>query len=230
MRKINKYTLFLGIIFILIGMSFLLTNSVVNDDIYVVSESEKNNMQKITDNNEYKNKDTIKTEIKKESIKSEENSSINDIKTIRIFISGEVNNPGVVTIENNKRLIDAIDMLGGFTKDADLNQINLAMGIEDEKHYIIPKIGEIVDSNGQNTSVEKDIETNNPSSNKGEIDINIASIDELDDLPGIGEATANKIINYREEKGKFNAIEEIKNVNGIGDKKYEEIKDLIIVK
>ena len=59
--------------------------------------------------------------------------------------------------------------------------------------------------------------------------INTASIQELDTLPGIGEATANKIVNYREEKGKFNSIEEIKNVNGIGDKKYEELKTLISI-
>ena len=61
------------------------------------------------------------------------------------------------------------------------------------------------------------------------ININTASIQELDTLPGIGEATANKIVNYREEKGKFNSIEEIKNVNGIGDKKYEELKTLISI-
>ena len=59
------------------------------------------------------------------------------------------------------------------------------------------------------------------------ININTASIQELDTLPGIGEATANKIVNYREEKGKFNSIEEIKNVNGIGDKKYEELKQML---
>ena len=61
------------------------------------------------------------------------------------------------------------------------------------------------------------------------ININTANVQELDSLPGVGEATANKIVKYREEKGKFNSIEEIKNVNGIGDKKYEELKALISI-
>ena len=61
---------------------------------------------------------------------------------ITVFISGEVNNPGVVTIESEKRLSDAIDVLGGITESADLNKINLAMKLKDESHYIIPKLGE----------------------------------------------------------------------------------------
>ena len=84
------------------------------------------------------------------------------------------------------------------------------------------------ESISNNISDENDIE--NDLNNKNNlININTASIQELDTLPGIGEATANKIVNYREEKGKFNSIEEIKNVNGIGDKKYEELKTLISI-
>ena len=149
---------------------------------------------------------------------------------ITIFISGEVKEPGIVTIESDRRLSDAIDKLGGFTSEANLNKINLAMRIEDEKHYIIPKIGDNTDSN--NTVEEKSNEVAIEGSNQNEtnkININIADIQELDTLPGVGEATANKIINYRDEKGKFNNIEDIKNVNGIGDKKYEDIKDKISI-
>lgn len=90
------------------------------------------------------------------------------------------------------------------------------MKLKDESHYIIPKIGDNLESY-TNETFENDIE--NDLNNKNNlININTASIQELDTLPGIGEATANKIVNYREEKGKFNSIEEIKNVNGIGDK------------
>jgi competence protein ComEA len=135
-----------------------------------------------------------------------------------------------VTIESDRRLSDAIDKLGGFTSEANLNKINLAMRIEDEKHYIVPKIGDNTDIN--NTVEEKSNEVTIEGSNQNEIskiNINIANIQELDTLPGVGEATANKIINYRDEKGKFNSIEDIKNVNGIGDKKYEDIKDKISI-
>ena len=62
-----------------------------------------------------------------------------------------------------------------------------------------------------------------------QVNINVATIEELEALPGVGEATANKIVKYREENGQFSSIEEIKNVNGIGDKKYEDIKELICV-
>lgn len=139
---------------------------------------------------------------------------------ITIHISGEVNNPGIVNIESDKRLSDAVDKLGGVTENADLNNINLAMKIEDAKHYIIPKIGEEIKNN---ESINN--ENNNIGSNK--VNINNATIEDLDKLPGIGEATANKIINYREENGDFKSIEELKNVNGIGSKKYEQIKDEI---
>jgi competence protein ComEA len=93
------------------------------------------------------------------------------------------------------------------------------MKLEDGQHYIIPKIGE-------ETLNEENLTEENSSQ---KININTATISQLDTLPGIGEATANKIVKYREENKKFNSIEEIKNVNGIGDKKFEEIKDLICI-
>lgn len=189
------------------------------DNIYVVSKSEKEETKNI-EYNEQMDKDKI-------SEKTVNKNDINENKSkeIRIFVSGEVKNPGVVTIENSKRLIDAIDLLGGFTEEADLNKINLAMTIEDEMHYIIPKIGEEVNNNNENVT------RNNTKSQEdnSKININIANVSDLDKLPGVGEATANKILNYREEKGQFKSIEEIKNVNGIGDKKYEDIKEMITI-
>ena len=101
------------------------------------------------------------------------------------------------------------------------------MKLKDSSHHIRPQIGDNSESHNKET-FENNIE--NDLNNKNNlININAASIQELDALPGVGEATANKIVNYREEKGKFNSIEEIKNVNGIGDKKYEELKTLISI-
>lgn len=188
----------------------------IKDNIYIVSEKENNEKETIS-NKKYNNVDTHENE-------NEKIEAINK-KHITVFVSGEVKNPGVVTIENDKRLSDAVNEVGGTTENADLNKINLAIKLKDESHYIIPKVGEDLQSH-ENIDLENSV-TSNSNNKNNLININTATIQELDNLPGVGEATANKIINYREEKGRFNSIEEIKNVNGIGDKKYDEIKALI---
>ena len=120
-------------------------------------------------------------------------------------------------------------MVGGTTNKADLNGINMAIKVQDEMHYIIPKIGDVVKNN--NSEIVSNDNTNQAEASKtSQININTATIEELDTLPGVGEATANKIVNHRSENGEFKSIEEVKNVNGIGDKKFEEIKNLICVK
>ncbi len=219
MSKVNKITVFLAIIIISLATILLKQNIGVKENVHVVSKSE----EEIKDTPQSKN---LKTDDQQVKPQKKEKESISN-ENITIFISGEVEKPGVVTIEGNKRLSDAIDKLGGFTSEANLNKINLAMKIEDEKHYIIPKIGEDVENTPKDTEESKLVESKSEDS---KININTANIQELDALPGVGEATANKIISYRDEKGKFNNIEEIKNVNGIGDKKYEDIKEMINIK
>lgn len=190
----------------------------IKDNVYIVSQSEVREEESISNNISDEKDNQGKEQIKIENTNK---------KTITVFISGEVKNPGVVAIDAEKRLSDAVNELGGTTENADLNKVNLAMKLKDESHYIIPKIGDNSESHNKET-FENNIE--NDLNNKNNlININTASIQELDALPGVGEATANKIVNYREEKGKFNSIEEIKNVNGIGDKKYEELKTLISI-
>lgn len=190
----------------------------IKDNVYIVSQSEVREEESISNNISDEKDNQGKEQIKIENTNK---------KTITVFISGEVKNPGVVAIDAEKRLSDAVNELGGTTENADLNKVNLAVKLKDESHYIIPKIGDNSESHNKET-FENNIE--NDLNNKNNlININAASIQELDALPGVGEATANKIVNYREEKGKFNSIEEIKNVNGIGDKKYEELKTLISI-
>lgn len=213
MKKIGKFSIFLIILFLGIGYMIYKFNLDINENIYVVSESKENNKQLASDVN-------LSKKLDNEDIRKDYDNSIKDVNMITIHISGEVKNPGIVNIESDKRLSDAVDKLGGVTENADLNNINLAMKIEDANHYIIPKIGEEIKNN---ESINN--ENNNSDSNK--VNINNATIEDLDKLPGIGEATANKIINYRKENGDFKSIEELKNVNGIGSKKYEQIKDEI---
>lgn len=201
----NKSKLIVFIIIIVVSIGGLVIKGYFNNQVYVLNEENQ-----VEDNNQ----DEIKEDTEKQIVEKE----------ITIYISGEVKNPGVVTLKNDKRLSDAVKLVGGVTNDADLNNINLALKLEDEMHYIIPKKGEIISNSSNNVSLG-----NNSSNENGKININTATIEQLDQIPGIGEATANKILNYREEVGSFKSIEEIKNVSGIGDKKYENMKEFICI-
>lgn len=158
-----------------------------------------------------------KEQIEDQDLTNEEN------KIIMVHISGQVYNPGIVELELGNRVIDAVKLAGGLKKDADIDRINLAKKLVDEEKIYIPEIGE---------EISNDISVESKSSYKeesGKININSCSREELISLPGIGEAIADKIIEYREATP-FKTIEDIKNVSGIGDKKFEAIKELIIVK
>lgn len=218
--KTGKIIIF--ILILLFSIYKIIDNKNINlrENVYIVSESEVNNKETVSN-------DVVEVDNKKEDNYNEINIEKYDKKMITVFISGEVNNPGVVTIESEKRLSDAIDVLGGITESADLNKINLAMKLKDESHYIIPKLGEYNELHSNNIFERNTQSSTNIQSNL--ININNANAAQLDTLPGIGEVTANKIINHREENGLFKSIEEIKKVNGIGDKKYEEIKNLISI-
>lgn len=217
----NKKKIFVFAIILLICPTILLVKDKLNskDDIYVLTEES-------TVSDENKNND------KKEKIEDEKENISN--KEITVYVSGEVNKSGVVTLKEGDRLAVAVEKLGGTTKKADLNNINLAIRVKDEEHYIIPKIGEAKQENLKDVNNTKDIENaeiknENTAKDSSKININTATLEELDKLPGVGEATANKIISHREENGQFKTIEDIKNVNGIGDKKFENMKELICV-
>lgn len=153
-----------------------------------------------------------------------------ETNSIIVYICGEVKESKVLTLKENSRICDAIDAVGGLTENADLTNINLAYILEDGEKIYIPKKG--VDSqteNNSNSSSQTSSYISN-SSKTTKININKATQTELETIPGIGPSSALKIINYREENEKFKSIEDIKNVSGIGDKKFESIKDYITVK
>lgn len=162
---------------------------------------------------------------------NKKNEEIN--KKITIYISGEVANPGVISIDLGQRLDDAIKKVGGLTKEADIERVNLAMKVEDAQHYIIPRKGENnqnkKDVNYSQTDENSNSQVSKKSSSKGsgKININLADENELESIPGVGPSTAKKIIDYRDKEGKFTNIEDIKNVSGIGDKKLENMKEYI---
>lgn len=151
---------------------------------------------------------------------SEQNSENSPTK-IKVYITGQVRNPGVIEVEEGSRLEDVVEKAGGFLEDADLLRINLAIKVKDEGMYIIPKEGDpIPEAMYSPSNVQKD---------ESKININTASEAELQQLPRIGPALAKSIVEYREKYGPFKKIDEIKNVPRIGDKTFEGLKDLITV-
>ena len=147
---------------------------------------------------------------------------------LRVHVAGAVVRPGVYTLEKGSRVTDAVEAAGGFVVEADQNAINLAAFLEDGERLDIPYVAGFVPEESQGFVV---VTEGTPSPLAGEelININTASIEELDKLPGIGETTAIRIIDYRTANGPFATIEDIVNVSGIGTATYEEIKDLITV-
>ena len=193
-----------------------------------------------------KNKDSKKKEVvveKKIEKKIEKKEEGNKYK---VDIKGEVNNPGIYSADENARVIDIINMAGGLTDNASTTVINLSKKIRDEMVIIIYSKEEVenftatkekekeVQSkciNPDNTDLKNDACINYDEKEESigaKININTASLEELMKLSGIGEGKAKNIISYR-EKSKFNSIEEIKNVEGIGDSLYAQIEANITV-
>ncbi len=141
-------------------------------------------------------------------------------ETIYITVSGEVKNPGMYKMTADDRINDAIIKAGGFTENAYTENVNLAQKLTDEQYINIMSIDE---ANSQTAPQYKETKF------RGIVNINTASIEELCKLDGIGEATARKIIEYREQTGRYENIIDIQNVKGIGPAKYEKIKNNITV-
>ena len=216
-RKLDKDYIIIGIIIIAVIIFIVL------------------NIGKVTEfNKEEKENTTINASIEesKNDIEEKENKE-NKEETkemgtgIFVHIDGWIQNPGVYEIKENDRVNTIIEKAGGLKEGASIKSINLAARLSDGDKIYIP-----------NREEEKQIETTEVKGNNtgtvkitknSKININKASISELKQITGIGESTANKIIDYRDNVGKFKKIEDIKEVKGIGDSKYESIKDKITI-
>lgn len=141
--------------------------------------------------------------------------------TIVVEIKGEVMKPDVYTLSEGSIIKDLIEMAGGLTNEADISNINRAKEINNHDLIIIRNINDV--------NMETEIENNevNEESDDGKISINNSDISKLKEIPGVGEVKANSIILYREKNNGFKSIEELKNVDGIGEKTFEKIKDSI---
>ncbi|MBE6185075.1 MAG: competence protein ComEA [Bacillus sp. (in: Bacteria)] len=157
--------------------------------------------------------------------------SATENQDIYVDVKGAVNNPGVYKLSGNERVQDAIQDAGGFKKDADQNQVNLAQKVQDEMVVYVPEVGEnqlpTVNSASSSSAAEQGESSLQSSNNL--VNINTADETELQTLTGIGPSKAAAIIEYREKNGFFKKVEDLKNVSGIGDKTFEKIQSSITV-
>ena len=143
------------------------------------------------------------------------------VNKILVEIKGEVNKPDVYEIDEGSIIRDLIDRAGGLTSDANINNINRAEKLKNNQLIIIQNKNDI--STDENKNISTGV------SSDGFININNADLSELQKINGIGEVKAQSIIDYREKNGGFKSIEDIKNVDGIGSKTFEKIKDKICI-
>lgn len=150
-----------------------------------------------------------------------EQNEENENKII-LHIAGEVERQGIIELNEGERIQDAITAAGGATEEANLSKINLAYKVKDGQKIYIPNIND--------NDINEDLLLKENNEEETLININTANQTELETLSGIGPSTALKIINYRKTNGNFKKTEEIMDVDGIGEAKYESIKDYICVK
>ena len=241
MRFIKKHLFFITIIFIIV---FIL-------GLFYIKYNMLNNSEVVLDD---KKSDDL--ELKEEEVL--------EVKLIHVDVKGAVKKPGVYEVSSDKLVIDAVNLAGGLSDNADTSFINLAKKVQDEMVVIIYTADEVkkaltddnnnsiikvidkkcvcpsikndacinTNSNNKTSTSNKDnssSNTNNTSNEEILVNINTASLEELESIPGIGESKAKAIISYREEVGSFSSIEDIKNVSGIGDSLYEKIKTYITI-
>ena len=142
-------------------------------------------------------------------------------RTVVVYVTGEVKKPGLVTLTEGQRVADAVNAVGGVIETADIERVNMAALLEDGMQIRVPeRIGR---------DAERPKDTQSGKTANGQINLNTASEKELQELPGIGPAMSARIIEYRETNGPFQSIEDVKKVRGIGNAKFEKMKDKVTV-
>ena len=269
----NKY-IWIGIIVIFLIIIYIISEKILNINSVEISqeETEEINSEQISNENIIPNlKEESVSEIEETIITENTNTEENNLETtevntnqeneqiykntessekIYVYITGEVNSPGVVLLDNGSRIVDAIEAAGGVTDKANITKVNLVYILQDGMKINIPNQNDLknnenfeyitmssgdekndanINNSASNTSSEESSSNKESAFKISVVNINTATQTELETLPGIGPSLALKIINYRKENGKFSSIEDIKNVSGIGDAKFENIKNYIRV-
>ena len=168
--------------------------------------------------------DNSQTETKEQSKEAEEKPP-----EICIYICGAVNQPGVYHLNGGARVYEAVSAAGGFTEDADETYVNQAAVIEDGAQIRIYTREEAQEKREQGEEIPQEEERPGNTLGDGKVNLNTATAEELQTLPGIGEVKASSIIEYRETHGRFTSIEELQEISGIKGKVFQKIADLITI-
>jgi len=146
---------------------------------------------------------------------------------ILVLINGQVARPGVYTLEKESRLMDLIDLAGGLTYEADVKRVNNVFILRDGDYFYIPAIDESIPETARNSP------GNNPLNDSASFDyplnLNTATQEALESLPGIGPSKARDIIAYRDEMGAFQTVDDLLNVPGIGPTTLDSIREYLII-
>ena len=148
---------------------------------------------------------------------------------LKVYVTGAVTNPGVYSIPRLSRVESAIQAAGGFLKTANTQSINLAAKLIDGEEIVVPSMNQTPITTIPNSKPNPTQTAQTLPSSQNPLDINTATQDQLDELPGIGSSKAQQIISYRQQNGPFQKIDDLQNVPGIGPGIFEKIKDLITV-
>lgn len=211
----NKIIIAVGVIIIAITVGIYFYRTTKDNSEIEITEDNLTTNTAVENNNE---------------IVEEENN------TIVVHITGEINYPGVVVLKEGARVVDAIEAGGGETDKADLSSLNLAYMLSDGEKIYVPNKEETSQESQEREYITSAKDNSEQSENGAKstgsnfkININTAKQEELTQITGIGESTAKKIIEYRTQNGKFKSIEDIKNIPGIGDSKFNAMKEEITV-
>ena len=255
------------------GVQRAIDNYNFNNDIITEGENETSETFNMGNSSEStSNKEDVESEISneetnlaleetEEEVTDTEETGLQELNNketigkIYVYITGEVNNPGVVILNEGSRIVDAINAAGGTTAKANVSKVNLVYVLDDgmkvnipngndlknnsDFQYITMNSGDGVNddysdrdySSGTSSTAGTGTAIDNSESNKRYdiVNINTATQTELETLPGIGPSLALKIIKFRKENGSFSSIEQIKDVSGIGESKFENLKNYITI-
>jgi len=231
MLQTSKEWLIKNRLFIEIGMLSCLVLSVFG--IILIFLKSTDNVEKPLDTMSYLE---IESQYSVASSQAEQQSE-SQSEMIYVDVKGAVYLPGVYEVTSDMRLIDAIELAGGFSEKANQNPVNLSLKLTDQMVIFIPEIGavseEAAELENPAVPIEEAVITvpqeSSEATTSAKVNINLADSTELQQLSGIGEKKAEQIMNYRQENGSFQKIEDLKNVSGIGEKTFEALRANITV-
>lgn len=203
------------LIFLLVGYFSSKPEAYNTDVVFKKQAIEEKKEEVIVDNSQNSNRKLTET-------------TSNDYKTIVVEIKGQVKKPNVYVMKFGSRVYELIQKAGGYTANADTSSVNGSMKLKDEDCIIVYSKDEIKNSKIPNTLNRMNSSTE--AGDNGKINLNTATKEQLKTLPGIGEVTAQKIIDYREQNGGFSSVEDLKKISRIGEKTIEKFKDKIEVR